>query len=86
MVHQLAHPDSFVYQAALNALEEAAGLQPGEVLPRLTSLLLPSESDGHVARHVAPDGEAGTLEGVPLDEAEQTVAPGAARSVVARPF
>ena len=42
---QLMHEDSFVYQAALNALAAAANVAPASVLQRLTALLLPS-TDG----------------------------------------
>lgn len=38
---QLAHDDSFVYQAAVNALEAAADVAPSQILPRLAALLLP---------------------------------------------
>ena len=38
---QLASTESFVYQAALNALESAAAAAPSYVLPRLASLMMP---------------------------------------------
>ena len=38
---RLAHDDSFVYQAALNALAAAAEVSPRTVMPRLAELLLP---------------------------------------------
>ena len=42
---QLRHDDSFVYQAALNALAAAADVEPDTVLPRLAQLLLPTDKD-----------------------------------------
>ena len=41
---QLQHSESYVYQAALNALEAAASAAPSRVLPRLAQLLLPPSS------------------------------------------
>ena len=40
---QMQHEDSFVYQAAVNALQAAATVSPSMVLPRLASLLMPDE-------------------------------------------
>jgi hypothetical protein len=42
---QMGHPDSFVYQAALNALAAAAELEPSLALPRLARMLVPSASE-----------------------------------------
>jgi hypothetical protein len=47
---QLSHPESFVYQAALNALEAAAAADASDVLPRLSRLLLPDMSAGSSTR------------------------------------
>ena len=46
---QLLHEESYVYQAALNALEAAATARPSEVLPRLAQLILPSTAPSTAA-------------------------------------
>jgi len=39
---RLAHPDSFVYQAALNTLAAAAEVEPATMMPKLAQLVLPA--------------------------------------------
>ena len=51
---QLRHPESFVYQAALNALEAAAAAEPSLVLPRIAGLLMPDAAHSAAARPAAP--------------------------------
>ena len=50
---QLHHEDSFVYQAAVNALETAATVAPSTVLPRLAALLLPEPAESGGAANVS---------------------------------